>query len=67
MPHYRLYCMSDGRIFRCEEFDADNDAGAIRKARELRGRTAAELWMDTRKVLRFEQCTPADAHPAPSG
>ena len=55
MAHYQLNCLSDGRIFRCEEFDAASDRDAIAKALDVRGVTAAELWCGKRKVSIFEQ------------
>ena len=55
MAHYELNCLSDGRIFRCEDFDAPTDEQAIRQALELRGATAAELWCGQRKVSTFSQ------------
>ncbi len=55
MANYQLNCVSDGRIFRCEEFDAASDEQAIRTALDLRGVTAAELWCGSRRVSKFEQ------------
>ena len=55
MAYYQLNCLSDRRIFRCEEFEAGTDEAAIRQALELRGVTAAELWCGGRKVSSFEQ------------
>jgi hypothetical protein len=55
MASYQLNCVSDHRIFRCEEFDAADDEQAIRKALDLRGVTAAELWCGGRRVTCFEQ------------
>ncbi len=55
MAHYQLNCLSDGRIFRCEDFEAASDQQAIQTALALRGVTAAELWCGTRRVSNFEQ------------
>jgi hypothetical protein len=55
MAYYQLNCVSDGHIFRCEEFHAASDEQAISQALDLRGVTAAELWCGTRKVSVFEQ------------
>lgn len=55
MAFYQLNCLSDGRIFRCEAFEAASDEVAIRRSLEMRGRTAAELWCGQRKVSTFEQ------------
>jgi hypothetical protein len=55
MAHYQLNCLSDGRIFRCEDFESATDEQAIRQALDLRGVTAAELWCGRRKVSSFEQ------------
>ncbi len=55
MAFYQLNCVSDGRIFRCEDFEATSDEQAVRRALDLRGVTAAELWCGERKVRTFEQ------------
>ncbi len=55
MACYQLNCLSDGRIFRCEDFEAASDDQAIRTALDLRGVTAAELWCGERKVSTFQQ------------
>ena len=55
MAHYQLNCLSDGVIFRCEDFEAEHDDEAVRHALHLRSRTAAELWCGVRMVRRFGQ------------
>ena len=55
MALYRLYFMDErGRFRRREEFEVEGDDEAIRRARKLRDRGAAELWCGKRKVLTFE-------------
>jgi len=54
MSYYRLYCINAaGGFFRCEEFEASDDAAAIGQALTLRGATAAELWQQGRLVKSF--------------
>lgn len=54
MPHYRLYCIDPaGRFFSCDEIDAADDQAASRRALELRGDHAAELWSGARHVTTF--------------
>lgn len=51
MAEYRLYCLDDaGRIARRHEFEAADDAAAIKAAREIESRDSCELWSGKRKV-----------------
>ena len=52
MGYYRLYLLDgpNGRFIGIEEFEAADDAEAVRLAEQLPGRNARELWCGKRKV-----------------
>jgi hypothetical protein len=55
MQSYRLYCLNEaGHFFRCDEFNAADDAAASAEARERQGESAAELWCGARMVTSFK-------------
>lgn len=56
MPCYRIYFMDGdtGHIQRLHEFQARNDHFALPQAEQLRSRLAMELWMDSRRIRRWE-------------
>ena len=56
MTYYRLYFMNgfSGHIERFEEFDADDDEGAVALAEAKQGFLSLELWSGHRKVARID-------------
>ena len=58
MRIYRLDVLSEGRVFRCEDIEAADDAAAVEQAHQLRGLAPARLW-DEDDVLIAEFEPPA--------
>ena len=66
MPIYRLYFLdpASGRIFGHEDVASADDIGAICLVNERPPQGPAELWLGSRKVIRFEAAPPPPAHAA---
>ena len=67
MPIYRLYFLDprSGRIDGHEDVASADDIGAICLVNERPPQGPAELWLGSRKVIRFEAAPPAGARAAP--
>jgi hypothetical protein len=53
LPYYRLYHLRPGHFARSNELEADDDVGAVRRARSILMGDPAELWCGERKVTHF--------------
>ncbi len=51
MRPYHLFFFDELHYFGSGRFEADNDVSALRRARDLGGNKAVELWQGERKVL----------------
>ena len=54
LPYYRLYHVRNDHFAGVDEFQAADDAEAIRHAETLGGSSTAELWSGKRKVKLFK-------------
>ena len=61
MSYYRLYLLDSpgGRFVGFEEFEAVDDAEALRMAEQVPGGQARELWCGKRKVKTFSSADDA--------
>jgi hypothetical protein len=53
MPYYRLYHVKEDHFAGVDEFEAADDATAVRHAGTLNRPATAELWCGSRKVKLF--------------
>jgi hypothetical protein len=51
---YRLYFLSNNRLQRWQDIEAEHDLAAIEAASQLAGEQSVELWFDKRKITTFE-------------
>ena len=60
MAYYRLYHLRGAKneVQSFEEFDAEDDAGAVARGEALHDGLAMELWSGHRKVHRWETIGP---------
>ena len=54
MLSYRLYFLSNNRLQRWQDIEAEHDLAAIEAASQLAGKHSVELWFDKRKITTFE-------------
>jgi hypothetical protein len=55
MASYRFYrCRRDGSIAGAENYDCDDDLGALERARSMARESAIEVWQSTRYVARVK-------------
>ena len=50
MAYYRLYHIQESHFFRFDDFEADDDAYALQKAKRLNGEGNSELWSGKRRI-----------------
>jgi hypothetical protein len=51
---YRLYFLSNNRLQRWQDIEAEHDLAAIEAASQLAGEHSVELWFGKRKITTFE-------------
>ena len=62
MPGYRLFLMNpaSGHIDQAREFFADDDVAAVATAQRSQVDAPMELWLEGRKIKRWEAEAPVD-------